>query len=70
MVVKRSVPGAGPEARQRAYERQQANLAAARADVTARLVEKYLTEPDRDYADDMWGEMLRERGVDTTTLVP
>lgn len=37
-------------------------------DLTARLVEKYLAEPDREYARDVWGSMLEERGVSLDDL--
>lgn len=59
---------AGTEARRQAYERQQAALAASRANLIERLIDKYLTEPDRDYAEVMYGDPLRERGVDTKAL--
>jgi hypothetical protein len=46
-------------------------LAERRADVTARLLAAYHTHPDREYAEEFYGSMLRERGVDpSTTPVP
>ena len=31
-----------------------------------RLLEKYRSETDREYADAMWGSILREMGVEVT----
>ncbi len=59
----------GPEARQRAAERRAEEREASRADVTARLIEKYRTEPDRAYAEEFWGEVLRQRGIETAGLI-
>lgn len=36
--------------------------------ITERLIESYLSEPDREYAEDFYGSMLRERGIDPSTL--
>lgn len=54
--------------RKRTSERIQRQRAETSASVTARLIDKYRTEPDREFAEEFWGEMLRERGVDTASL--
>lgn len=56
-------PTAGAEARRRAYERVQAERERRARDLTARLMESYRTEPDRNYAEAFYGELLRERGA-------
>jgi hypothetical protein len=54
MATKR-IPKAGPEARRRAYENQQAAMAERHADLIARLTEKAAADPDG-----IWSELLAE----------
>ncbi len=58
----------GPEAQARAVARHAANRKAQTADLIARLTDAYLTETDRDYAEEFYGSMLTEHGIDTATL--
>lgn len=58
----------GPEKMAKFTADRLAEQARNRADLTARLIEAYLTEPDRAYAEDFYGDMLRERGVNTEGL--
>lgn len=46
-----------------AVKRHRAEQRAGRADLTARLIAAYRKEPDRAYAEDFYGSMLREQGV-------
>ena len=57
---------AGSEARRRAYQRQQDAAAARRAYTVARLLDAYRRDKPTDpaYADALWGDMLRARGID------
>lgn len=59
---------AGPEARKRAYQRQQKEMAQRRADTEARMVETY--EGYRDAGDtakaEWWADYLTDRGVSFT----
>lgn len=59
---------AGKASMAAAYVAQQAAMAARREAVTIEMIEKYRTEPDRAYAEEMWGSLLAERGVDPSTL--
>jgi len=54
----------GTEAKQRAAEQHKAERAARKLDLIARMQGKYQTEPDRAYADEVWGTLLREQGVE------
>jgi len=53
-----------PETIARLAAERTARVAQRSADLTARLLERYRTEPDRSYAEEMYGAMLRERGID------
>lgn len=36
--------------------------------IAERLIESYKAEPDREYAEEFYGSMLRERGIDPASL--
>lgn len=65
-VVTFHAPSAASKAR--ATARHRAEREARQADLTARLVEAWRAEPDREYADAFYGELLAARGVDTAAL--
>lgn len=54
--------------KKQAWERQQKESAERRDSVTERLIAAYKAEDDRDYAEEFYGSMLRERGIDTSAL--
>jgi hypothetical protein len=51
------------QAKQAAYERQQAAMRKQSEDLTHRLLAAYEAESDREYAEEFYGSMLRERGA-------
>jgi hypothetical protein len=59
---------AGPESQKQAATSLRAMQAHNRAELTKRLLAAYRAEPDREYAEAFYGEMLRERGVEPTRV--
>ena len=53
-----------PETRAKVAAQMQAQRVAMHQDLIAQLQEKYDAEPNREYADAIWGSMLREYGVE------
>jgi hypothetical protein len=56
------------ESERKGHVEQQKELVQIKARNTERLIAKYLEEEDRDFAYDVWGTMLQERGIDLTTI--
>ena len=52
-----------PETIRRNAARRQREREASESDLAKCLLEKYQGEPDHEYAEAMWGSMLRERGL-------
>jgi hypothetical protein len=61
-----AAPKAGPEARERAYQRQQEESRSRRDDATQRMKDTYQRYKDAgdDEKAEFWADMLRERGVE------
>ena len=56
------------QAGEAAYADQQARMAQNSIQTTQRLMQAYMTCPDRAFATEFWGEMLTERGVDISLI--